>query len=67
MTLQEFFDEKPRGAKVAMAKALGISKTWLSLIISGKEIPSPVLAVAISNYTRGKVSRKTLRPDVFGA
>jgi DNA-binding transcriptional regulator YdaS (Cro superfamily) len=67
MTLQDYFSTKPRGAKVAMAKALGISKTWLSLIISGKETPSPVLAVAISQYTKNVVSRKTLRPDIFGA
>ena len=65
MTLKEFFKDEPRGAKVAMAKALGISKTWLSLIISEKEIPSPVLAVAISHYTKGRVTRKSLRPDIL--
>jgi DNA-binding transcriptional regulator YdaS (Cro superfamily) len=49
-----------------MARALNISKTWLSLIVSGKELPSPALAVAISGMTKGKVSRKTLRADIFG-
>ena len=66
MTLKEYFDTKPHGSKAAMAKALDISKTWLSLVISGRVVPSPALAVAISNYTKGKVSRKLLRPDIFG-
>ncbi len=65
MTLNEFFEKQPHGSKATMAKELGISKTWLSLIISGRELPSPALAVAISNYTKGKVTRKLLRPDIF--
>lgn len=66
MTLQEYFTTQPHGAKAAMARDLGISKTWLSLIVSGRELPSPALAVALSHYTKGKVSRKTLRADIFG-
>lgn len=63
MTLKEYFDDKPRGAKVALAKALGISKTWMSLLINGKVTPSPELAIQIDNHTG--VSRKLLRPDIF--
>jgi len=66
MTLSEFFEMKPRGAKLAMARRLGISKTWMSLIISGRQMPSPVLSVAIERYTKGQVRRSTLRPDIFG-
>lgn len=66
MTLSEFFETKPRGAKLAMARRLGISKTWMSLIISGRQMPSPVLSVAIERYTKGQVKRTTLRPDIFG-
>jgi len=66
MTLDEFFDAKPRGAKVAMAKKLRVSKTWLSLIISGRQVPSPELSGAIERYTNGLVKRATLRPDIFG-
>ena len=66
MTLSEFFETKPRGAKLAMARRLGISKTWMSLIISGRQMPSPVLSVAIERYTKGQVRRSTLRPDIFG-
>jgi len=66
MTLSEFFEAKPRGAKIAMAKKLGVSKTWLSLVISGRKVPSPELSGAIERYTRGLVKRTTLRPDIFG-
>jgi DNA-binding transcriptional regulator YdaS (Cro superfamily) len=66
MNLQDFFSNQPHGSKAAMAKALNISKTWLSLIIAGKVMPSPVLAVAISQYTKNKVKRQVLRPDIFG-
>jgi DNA-binding transcriptional regulator YdaS (Cro superfamily) len=66
MTLNEFFEAKPRGAKIAMAKKLGVSKTWLSLVISGRQMPSPELSGAIERYTKGLVKRTTLRPDIFG-
>jgi len=66
MTLSEFFEAKPRGAKIAMAKKLGVSKTWLSLVISGRQVPSPELSGAIERYTKGLVKRTTLRPDIFG-
>jgi DNA-binding transcriptional regulator YdaS (Cro superfamily) len=67
MTLNEFFETKPRGAKLAMATKLGVSKTWMSLLISGRKLASPELSVAIERYTKGQVTRKTLRPDIFGA
>ena len=66
MTLTEFFEDKPRGSKLAMASKLGVSKTWISLVISGKELPSPELSGAIERYTKGQVTRTTLRPDIFG-
>jgi DNA-binding transcriptional regulator YdaS (Cro superfamily) len=65
MTLKEYFIDKDRGAKAAMAMALGISRTWLSLVITDREKPSAELAVAIEKYTKGKVKRKVLRPDIF--
>lgn len=66
MTLIEYFEKKPRGSKLAMANALGVSKTWVSLILSGKQMPSPELCMEIERYTKGQVKRKTLRPDIFG-
>jgi DNA-binding transcriptional regulator YdaS (Cro superfamily) len=66
MTLEEYFKDKPRGAKVDLARALGISKTWMSLLTSGRSVPSPELAHSIERHTHGKVTRKELRPDLFG-
>jgi len=66
MTLSEYFLGKPRGSKAEMAKALGFSKTWLSLVISGRQLASPEMCVAIEIYTKGKVRRKEIRPDIFG-
>jgi DNA-binding transcriptional regulator YdaS (Cro superfamily) len=67
MTLKEYFGTKKLGAKTEMAKALGISRTWLALIINGQRVPSVSLSVEIERYTIGRVKRKDLRPDVFGA
>jgi len=67
MTLKEFFATKKLGAKTEMADALGISRTWMALIVNGQKVPSPELSLEIERYTKGKVKRKELRPDVFGA
>lgn len=67
MTLKDFFANKKLGAKTEMAKALGISRTWMALIVNGQRLPSPELCLEIERYTNGKVKRKELRPDVFGA
>jgi DNA-binding transcriptional regulator YdaS (Cro superfamily) len=65
MTLQEYFIDQPRGAKVKMARALGVTKNWVSQLLTGEKRPSPALAVAISKYTKGVVSKKQLRPDLW--
>jgi DNA-binding transcriptional regulator YdaS (Cro superfamily) len=65
MELIEYFSTQPRGTKVSMTKALGISKTWLSLVISKRKKPSPKLATEIEKATAGKVTREELRPDIF--
>jgi DNA-binding transcriptional regulator YdaS (Cro superfamily) len=66
MTLQEYFADKKRGAKDALAKDLGITRTWMSQLISGRHLCSPELAVEIERLTQGAVTRKELRPDLFG-
>lgn len=66
MTLEEYFRDKPRGAKIDLARKLGVSKTWMSLLVSGREVPSAGLALMIEKFTNGRVKRKTLRPDLFG-
>jgi hypothetical protein len=67
MTLREYFEGRPRGAKIELARVLGISKTWMSLLTSGRTVPSPELAHSIERHTNGQVRREDLRPDVFGS
>lgn len=66
MTLQEYFDGKARGAQIELARKCGITKTWMNLLTSGRELPSAELALLIETYTKGAVTRKELRPDLFG-
>ena len=65
MTLLEYFRGEPRGAKQEMAEYLGISPTWLYLIMSGKRKASALLASKIEKATQGLVTRVELRPDLF--
>ena len=66
MNLKEYFNQLPHGSKHEFANELGITKTWLSLIISGKKLPSGALCKLIQKCTNGKVTRSELRPDIFG-
>ena len=62
--LEIFFLTQARGAKTDLAKIVGVSKTWISQIISGKMQPSAQLAIKIELATG--VTREQLRPDLFG-
>jgi DNA-binding transcriptional regulator YdaS (Cro superfamily) len=66
MKLTEYFADKPRGAQRELAEKLGISKTWMTLITNGHQVPSAALAVLIHQVTNGRVTREELRPDLFG-
>ena len=65
MTLIEYFKTDIRGSKAEMAEFLGITPTWISLLISGRRKASPVLALALEKATGGLVTRQELRPDIF--
>lgn len=65
MTLKQYLAKQPHGSMTQMAKQLGITRTWLSLITNGHQPPSPILCVMIERLTQGKVKRKVLRPDMF--
>jgi DNA-binding transcriptional regulator YdaS (Cro superfamily) len=65
MTLMEYFKTDVRGAKREMALHLGITPTWMALLIAGRRRASPSLALAIDDATGGLVSREELRPDIF--
>jgi DNA-binding transcriptional regulator YdaS (Cro superfamily) len=64
MTLEDYFRDKHWGAKAELARDLGITKTWMSLLVSGREVPSALLAIEIERRTG--IHRKHLRPDLFG-
>jgi len=66
MTLNEWFKQQPYGAKKLFAISLGITPTWLGLILSGRKKCSASLAKAIEKETKRQVKAKTLRPDLFG-
>jgi len=65
VNLQQYFKDEPKGAILEMAQYLGVTATWLSLLIHGHRRPSPELAVKIEEATQGLVTRKDLRADLF--
>ena len=64
MTLEQYFSDKHRGAKTELARDLGITLQWMIALTSGREVPSATLAIEIERRTG--ISRKVLRPDLFG-
>lgn len=65
MNLKKYFKDEPFGSKKEMADYLGISPTWLALIINQNRKVSPQLAKKIEKATQGLVTAKELRPDIF--
>jgi DNA-binding transcriptional regulator YdaS (Cro superfamily) len=65
MKLKDYFVGRPYGAKVELARKLGITKTWMSQLIAGTERCSPTLAVKIQEATEGAVTKADMRPDIF--
>jgi DNA-binding transcriptional regulator YdaS (Cro superfamily) len=65
MNLKQYFKDEPRGAKKEMAEYLGITPTWLGLLIRKARRPSPELSKKIEKATQGLVKAKDLRPDLF--
>ena len=65
MTLAEYFATEPRGAKIEMAQYLGITATYMSLLIHAQRRPSPQMALKIEQATQGLVTRSELHPDIF--
>ena len=65
MTLVEYFKTEPYGSKKEMAEFIGVSPTWLGLLLNGTRKPSAKLAKKIEKATQGLVKREELRPDLF--
>jgi len=66
MNLKQYFKDEPHGSKKEMADHLGITLTWMGLLISKKRRPSVMLAKKIQKATQGLVTAAELRPDIFG-
>jgi DNA-binding transcriptional regulator YdaS (Cro superfamily) len=49
-----------------MAEYLGVTQSWMSLLIHEKRKCSAALAKRIEEATQGLVTRRDLRPDLFG-
>lgn len=67
MQLKEYFDALPYGSKKVLADKVGITQTWIALLISNSRKASVVLAKKIEVATNGAVTAKELRPDIFGS
>ena len=65
MHLKQYFKGEQYGAKKEMAEYLGITPTWLGLLIRRARQPSPELAKRIERATQKLVTAKELRPDLF--
>jgi DNA-binding transcriptional regulator YdaS (Cro superfamily) len=65
MTLAEYFSTEPRGARMEMAEYLGITPTYLSMLIYYRRRPSNDMAIAIEKATQGLVTRKDLLPHMY--
>jgi DNA-binding transcriptional regulator YdaS (Cro superfamily) len=55
------------GSQKKLAEAVGCSQQHISLLIRGEVKVTAEIALAIDEATKGEISRRELRPDVFGA
>jgi DNA-binding transcriptional regulator YdaS (Cro superfamily) len=67
MNLKEYFKTEPHGSKKEMANFLGISQTWMGLLISERRKPSIELAKKIKAASQGLITLHDLRSDLFNA
>ena len=65
MNLRQYFKTEPYGAKKLFAEKVGITPTYLGLLLRKARRPSAELAKRIEKATKGQVSAATLRPDLF--
>jgi DNA-binding transcriptional regulator YdaS (Cro superfamily) len=65
MTLIEYFEAEPIGAKKEMAEYLGITQAWMAMLIHERCKCSAALAKKIELATQGLVTRADMRPDLF--
>jgi DNA-binding transcriptional regulator YdaS (Cro superfamily) len=66
MKLKDYFSTEPLGAIKEMAEYLKVTQSWMSLLIHERRKPSAALSKRIEEATQGLVTRRDLRPDLFG-
>lgn len=66
MTMKEFFTALNAKQKLRLANRLYTSVPYLSHIAHGHRLAGPGLAMRIEKATNRKVTRKSLRPDLWG-
>ena len=65
MTFKEYWKGLYPDKKHALADRLGVTYTYLSMIANGKRNAGIKIMLNISKVTGGKVSMKSLRPDLY--
>ena len=63
MKLKTYLSQLERGGAARLAKALGISRSFLSQMASGYAPVSPARCIQIEVLTKGAVTRCDLRDD----
>jgi DNA-binding transcriptional regulator YdaS (Cro superfamily) len=66
MDIRTYYDALPHGGRLALARALSISKHYLYQMVTNRRAFSPTRCLAIQAATNGAVSVHELRPDIFG-
>lgn len=62
MQLNDFLKAGGPAIRKAMEQHLGISKSYLSQLATGRAAISPSRCIIIESFTRGEVARSDLRP-----
>lgn len=65
MNLKRYFSLQPYGSKTLFAQKVGITPTYLGLLIRKARRPSAEMSKKIEKATKGEVTRQDLRPDLF--
>ena len=54
------------GSQTELAKALGCSQSYVSMVMAGQRRFSYKLALKAEEITDGKIKKTDLRPDIWG-
>lgn len=63
MQLSDYLENQERGYAKQLAEILGVSKSYLSQLATGKASISPARCIEIEAATKGLVTRADMRPD----